>query len=227
MKKIFALVCAIVLLPNFSAHAWIGGPFSNNSFFGNEGDDGVYEAVAYPVGGAFRNGIGIFRWGVANTSAFPEGATVDVTQQVPVEISPGFFILTETSSEVALDPVSSNIYFGGYGQISHSWFIEGISYRGNCDGSVNSGLNSVSCVGIAFEPNSATLEGNDRLVSSGFTAKFEGSGEGLPLARFSGSGTGRYEDRDDPTATQKFNFICLGTRVSNFVSYAGILDSIN
>ena len=65
MKKLFALFCAICLMPSFSAHAWIGGPFSNNSFFGENGDDGVYEAVGFPTSGV-SNGVGIFRWAVAN-----------------------------------------------------------------------------------------------------------------------------------------------------------------
>ncbi len=61
MKKIFALFCAVFLMPTFSAQAWIGGPFSNNSFFEPAGTDGVYEATATAL-----NGIGSIAFSVGN-----------------------------------------------------------------------------------------------------------------------------------------------------------------
>ena len=222
MKKLFALFCAVFLMPSFSAHAWIGGPFSGNSFFGNEGDDGVYEAVASPIGNSFQNGVGIFRWGMANSSAFPEGSTISIVTTNP-------FFGTTTTITLPAVPISSNVYFGGIGQISHSWFIEGVSYRGTCEGSTNSGLNKISCVGTANVRDADGTVDPDRFVSSGFSASFEGSGDALPLARFAGKGRGRSEDRTNPADIQSvnFSFLVLGTKVSNFVSYAGVLDTIN
>ncbi len=61
MKKIFALFCAVCLMPGFSAQAWIGGPFSGNSFFQAEDNDGVYEATASTL-----NGMGVYRFAVGN-----------------------------------------------------------------------------------------------------------------------------------------------------------------
>ncbi|HRQ87569.1 MAG TPA: hypothetical protein PLA50_02155 [Bacteroidia bacterium] len=207
MKKIFAIFCSICLMPAFSAQAWIGGPFSNNSYFGENGDDGVYEAVAFPVGGAVGNGIGIFRWGVGNSSSFSSAGTISVSQVI--YDNQGNVMMTL----VDVRPVASNIYFGGTGQISHSWFIEGVAYRGNCDGVVNSGLNIVSCVGTARNPIV-----NANFISSGFEGTIDNKGKGLPITRFSGYGQGQSTVGGVVT---DFDFVAFGSKVSNGITVNG------
>ncbi len=211
MKKIFAAFCALVLMPSFSAQAWIGGPFSNNSYFGEDGDDGVYEAVAYPVGGAFANGIGIFRWGVGNSTGFTDDATISVSTVVYDDQG------NIERTFVDVRPIASNIYFGGTGQISHTWFIEGVSYRGNCDGIVNSGMGLVSCVGSASDQNS----GGRFIISSGFEGQIDNAGEGLPITRFSGRGNGKSSDLLDPSRDVNFRFIAFGAKVSSYITVNG------
>lgn len=216
MKKIFAAFCALVLMPSFSAQAWIGGPFSNNAFFGEDGDDGVYEAVAYPIGNkapnvpTVKNGIGTFRWAVTNTKSFTDDVTTSVTSA---------FFDDEgniTATFVDVRPLTSNVYFGGVGQVSHTWFIEGVAYRGNCEGSVNSGIGAISCIGQA-----ANQEDTSQTVSSSFRAKFDGGGQGLPVSRFSGKGRGTAVDFLDPNATIPFRFVVFGSRVTTTVVYNG------
>ena len=123
MKKIFAVTLALIVVPSFHAHAWIGGPFNNNSFT-PEGDDGIYEAIAIPVIGS---GMGLYRWGVNNRSA---GGT---------QFTNG------------LQGGTGNVLFGGMvGNFNqHIWYFNGETYFGPCYGSVNSGVGTVSCVGTA------------------------------------------------------------------------------
>ena len=214
MKKLFALFCAIVLMPAFSAQAWIGGPFSNNSFFGEDGDDGVYEAVAFPTVDPANpavpvlNGIGIFRWAVTNTKAFADDVTTSVTQTFFDDQGNIVFTIVD------VQPLTSNVYFGGVGQVGHSWFIEGVAYRGNCDGIVNSGLNVISAVGLATNPAVATQR-----ISSGFTAVKDGSGQGIIVSRFSGTGNGRVIDG---AITTNFRFLVFGSRVTTTVTYNAV-----
>jgi hypothetical protein len=216
MKKTFAAFCAIFLMPSFSAQAWIGGPFSNNAFFGVDGDDGVYEAVAYPIANkspsrpTVKNGIGTFRWAVTNTKSF----TDDVTTSVVTTVFDDQGNIAFTFVDVR--PLTSNVYFGGVGQVAHTWFIEGVAYRGNCEGSVNSGLGSISCIGQA-----SNVENTSQTVSSSFRAKFDGSGQGLPVSRFSGKGRGSAVNLLDPTATVPFRFMVFGSRVTNTITYNG------
>ena len=215
MKKLFAIFCAVILMPSFSSYAWIGGPFSNNTYFGEDGDDGVYEAVAIPVGGQFNNGIGMYRWGVSNQSAFSDDATISVS----VSVFDDEGNLAQTFVDVR--PVASNIYFGGTGQISHTWFIEGISYRGNCDGTANSGINSITCVGTATNQRDTNL-----YISSQFRATFENGGEGVPVSRFSGRGTGQTNDQfqgifGNTFEPVPFRFSVFGSKVASFVTVNG------
>jgi len=192
-------------MPTFSTYAWIGGPFSNNTYFGEEGDDGVYEAIAIPTGGQLNNGIGIFRWGVANDSAFTDDATITTTTTI-----------ANGQALVSIRPIASNIYFGGTGQVSHTWFIEGVSYRGNCDGTANSGVNEITCVGTASNP-----ENPSQSISSGFRATFENGGEGVPVSRFSGRGNAQVDDFFGIGETTKFRFAVFGSKVSTFVTVNG------
>lgn len=212
MKKIFAVFCAVVLMPSFSAHAWIGGPWSNNSFFGEDSDDGVYEAVAIPdYGQVISNGIGMFRWAVTNNRGFDSSVSTAVsTVQYDDEGNVEFTF-------VDIQPLTSNVYFGGVGQISHVWFIEGVSYRGNCQGSANSGLGEVFCVGQAQSAVDTSIS-----ISSGFNAQYDGSGFGIPISRFSGYGDGTLIDSSDPDAGGTFTFFVMGSKVTSRITYNGI-----
>lgn len=196
MKKIFALFCAVFLMPSFSAHAWIGGPFSNNSYFSQSGDDGVYEAVGIPVNNRanpnqrIKNGIGLYRWAVTNNTSF-----VDVV------------LLT------------SNVYFGGVGQVSHTWFVEGVAYRGTCEGTVNSGIGTVNCIG------SASDAGGTSLIESSFKGKYSSAGDGgqgIPISRFRARGRGTFIEVGNPAGTVAFRFRVLGSKVTQNVTYNGI-----
>lgn len=203
MKQLFALFCAIVLMPSFSAHAWIGGPFSNNTYFGENGDDGVYEAVAIPqVTGA--NGIGIFRWAVTNNFA---GAAPNAIQTYT------FTGIAGGSTDFAT-PVSGNINFGGISFFNHSWFIEGVSYFGICNGSVNSGIGLVSAIGVASVV--AGLTNTSDSISSGFQATIANTGRGVPVRRFEGVGTAQ----STVATLGTFPIFVFGSKVTDEINIA-------
>ncbi len=204
MKTFLSLFCAICLIPNFSAQAWIGGPFGNNTFNGEEGDDGVYEAVAVPLGSS-KNGIGLYRWGITNNF---KGLDPRYTTQVVITRTGG------GSSGFSV-PVSGNLAFGGVSQYTHSWFIQGVYYRGFCQGSVNSGLGAISCIGVAG--SAAGLSGVTGSISSGFEAAFVSSGNGLPIRRFEGIGSAS----TDGTSLSDFSFFTFGSKVSTAVQFFG------
>lgn len=118
MKQAFGIFAALVLMPSFQVHAWLGGPWSNDTYQTN-GDDGIYEAVA-----TTSNGVGMYRWAVTNQAA---GAS---NQPNP---NPG-----------VLNPAGgSNVEFGGLnGTVSSNvWYYKGLVYYGRCFGIVNSGWN--------------------------------------------------------------------------------------
>lgn len=204
MKKILVFFCALILMPSYSAHAWIGGPFGNNTFFGEEGDDGVYEAVAVPFGSA-RNGIGLYRWGVTNNF---RGLAPNFTTTFRFTSNNGFddFII----------PVSGNVAFGGVSQFTHTWFIQGVYYRGFCEGSVNSGLGSISCIGAAR--SASGLSGILESISSGFRAKFTDTGSGIPIRRFEGRGKATTHGGE----LGNFRFTVFGSKVANAVQFFGL-----
>lgn len=206
MKKIFSIFFALVLFPGYSAHAWIGGPFGNNTYFGEEGDDGVYEAVAVPVGKA-RNGVGIYRWGVTNnfTGLDPQNTTT-------------FTFSSTTGFDTFTVPVSSNIMFGGTSLFTHSWFLNGVYYRGFCEGTVNSGLGVISCIGAAR--SAAGLSGIVESISSGFRAQFSDRNNGIPVRRFEGTGKARTHV-DSTGEVADFRFSVFGSKVANGVNFFG------
>ncbi len=219
MKKIFAAFCALVLMPSFSAQAWIGGPFSNNSYFGEEGDDGVYEAVGIPVNNrdnpnqVIKNGIGMYRWAVTNNSSF--------TDDVSTSISTVFFDDQGNIAFTLVDvvPLTSNVYFGGVNQVSHTWFIEGVAYRGSCEGSANSGLGIVTCIGSASTTNGTGL------IESSFKGRYSSAGdggEGIPISRFRAKGRGTSIDVGNPLGTVTFRFRVFGSKVTQSVTYNGL-----
>lgn len=170
MKKIFAVFCAVVLMPSFSAHAWIGGPFSNNSFFGEAGDDGVYEAAASAL-----NGIGLYRIVVGNTyeGINPAGVT--------------------TSSQVASGNVVIGAYEPNFTTFSNVWFYEGVFYAGVTLGTASSVMGTVTAFAEALDDRGMGFN----ILSSSFIAHFQGTGRFLPARVFSGRGLAQLTG-DDP-----------------------------
>lgn len=132
MKKIFAIFFAVLVIPSFHAHAWVGGPFSNNNLTPG-GDDGVYEAVA-----TCANGTGLYRWGVGNEATatqYNDGRNGNTGN------------------------VQFGAFFGTTNQ--HVWYFEGNVYYGTCFGTVNSSAGAVRCVGNAADlvPTASTTGG--------------------------------------------------------------------
>jgi hypothetical protein len=203
MKKIFTIFCAICLMPSFSAQAWIGGPFSNNSFNQQGGDDGVYEVVATAV-----NGIGLYRIVVGNNfpGVNPTGVQASVPSQAP------------NTGSVFNSPIvvpglnSGNIFFGGLGSnASNIWVFEGVSYFGNVVGTVNSAQGNVVGIGTAFTGANQT----GQRLSSFFRAKVSGTGKLLPVRSFAGRG----QMRVSTNIARRINFTVFGSKVSDQITF--------
>lgn len=201
MKKALAIFSVVCLFPGFNAHAWIGGPYSNNSFSELGGDDGVYEAV-----GTARNGIGLYRIVVGNSfqGVNPTGVQASVPAQAP---SNG------TGAVITVPGLNSgNIFFGGLGSnASNIWVFEGVTYLGNSLGTVNSAQGRVVAVGTAF----SGVGGTGTRLSSFFRANLSGTGRLLPVRSF--SGTGRLQ-----VSTQlgrNVRFTIFGSKVSDEILF--------
>jgi|APTNR8051073442_1049403.scaffolds.fasta_scaffold33006_2 hypothetical protein len=202
MKKVFAIFTVLCLFPGFNAYAWIGGPYSNNSFSEIGGDDGVYEAV-----GTARNGIGLYRIVVGNSFAGvnPSAVQASVPSQIP---NTG-----NVSNPITVPGLNSgNIFFGGLGtNASNIWVFEGVSYFGNVIGTVNSAQGRVVAVGTAFTGANQT----GTRLSSYFRANVSGTGKLLPVKSF--AGTGRLQ-----ISTQlgrNIRFTVFGSKVSDEILY--------
>lgn len=222
MKKIFAIFCAVVLIPGMNAQAWVGGPWSNNSPL-ESGDDGVYEAVATAT-----NGSGLYRWAVGNqTISTADAATAD-----------------GGGGAGGTQPSSANVLFGA-GLLatasSNVWYYQGVTYYGRAFGTVNSAMGIVSVIGngtalvndetINAVPVTESTEdsgGIDVEVTEGvffdtilvtarpqlypatcnsqFTCKLRNSGVDAPAKRFSGSGTVSFVGEPSSIRVVSFNF---------------------
>lgn len=227
MKKSFAVFCALVLMPGLNAHAWVGGPWSNNNSL-ESGDDGIYEAVA-----TMTNGSGLYRWAVRNNS---------------VQAS------ATASTANAVTPQASNVMFGGMlrSQSANVWYYRGIVYYGPAFGIVNSGMGIVSvvanattdglfsgntinnvniagptpgnigvptAVGTTGANNAST--GNIGYANSSFRAKIDSK---APVKRFSGTGVISFNGVPDSSALViEFTDIVAGgtTTVTHTTSSTG------
>jgi hypothetical protein len=240
MKKIFALFCAVCLMPSFSAQAWIGGPFSNNAFFGETGADGVYEASASAV-----NGIGLYRIVVGNQFQGAGSAQVQNT---------GDAASTVTSAGNVGRPIgytqikSGNTVIGAAGSPwSNVWYYRGVSYFGRTLGTANFATGLVTGAAEAYSsdvlkasqpitqgfqgtiininiPPSAFLPQDltpVSFISSSFKAQIKSSGQLIAARTFRGTGRGRL--RFSSTAAlgrptprpQNFQFTVFGSKVSD------------
>ena len=198
MKKIFAAFCAIVLMPSFSAQAWVGGPFSNNTHSSIAGDDGIYEASATAV-----NGIGLYRFAVGNNfvGVNPQGVQQTLPGTQVIEISPDSGAVTFQTPGIA----SGNVVIGAWGNTFTSiWFFEGVQYLGRTNGSANSALGSV----VGFAEGRDDLGQGANSLTSAFRAKFDESYGGFASSAFRGVGRGLTSQGD------RFRFTVIGSRVS-------------
>jgi len=238
MKKIFALFCAVFLMPTFSAQAWIGGPFSNNAFFGETGADGVYEATASAV-----NGLGLYRVVVGNDFDGVAANQVQFTGDQQTTVTPlgvgagggggGGAGGGATGRPVDYIQVKSgNAVIGAFGSSwTNVWFFEGISYYGRTLGSANFASGSVVATAEAYSINVVNptvgvgpqdLTPN-AFLSSMFRAQIKSSGKLIAARTFTGRGQGRvrFSDRTnqglatpDPIS---FRFTVFGSKVSDAV----------
>lgn len=198
MKKIFAAFCALVLMPSFSAQAWIGGPFSNNSYFGEKGDDGVYEAT-----GSTINGMGLFRFVVGNEfeGVNPQG----VNASVPSEQAASGDLWIEVPGIG-----SGNFVIGGLANpYTNVWYYEGVQYFGFTLGTVNSATNQV--VGMATSRDNGGVGVNS--ISTAFRAKLANNSDLLPATAFQGVGQAR------TSSGERFTFTVLGSKVSSRITF--------
>jgi len=198
MKQLFAIFCAIFLMPMVSAQAWIGGPFSNNTYFGEQGDDGVYEAI-----GTGPNALGIFRIVVGNQfqGVNPQG----VQASGPSQESAGVLATVLTVPGVS----SGNVVIGALGRPeNHLWYFEGVSYLGLSIGTASSILGTVAGIG-----NAEAIGGVGNRISSSFTANMRRSGRFLPATAFFGSGTAQV------TNGVPFGFFVMGSKVSSRITF--------
>src|SRR5690606_11175237 len=108
-------------------------------------------------------------------------------------------------------PIESNVYFAGTGGEGHTWFIQEVSYRGNCSVTANSGINTLTCVGSADNPQSP-----NQSISSSFVAKLESGGECVPVSRFTGRGNARTGDFHE--GVFGIDFVPTDCRISVFGS---------
>lgn len=184
MKKVFAVFSAVILMPAYSSFAWIGGPFSQNSYFEN-GDDGVYEAIA-----ATSNGVGLYRFAVRNNG-----------------------VSGESAAGVVNGLHDSNVFFNGgliQATSSNVWYYKGITYLGPCFGTASIELGIVTAIGNAsstfgggagqggINPGGVTQGVNNITIANPTAARniaFANSNwtatitQEFPLVRFRGHGT--------------------------------------
>lgn len=201
MKQVFAIFCAICLMPSMTSFGWVGGPFSNNTYFGENGDDGVYEAVGVPISRGGRNGIGLFRWGVTNN--------LNPTNNI---VTSNFTFTTGGSSSDFVAPTAGNVQLGAVSRFNHNWFLRGVYYRGFCEGTANSGIGVVTALGVARAASGITGTGDT--IQSGFRARFTDEGDGIPSRRFEGRGRATTSIANFRT----FRFFAFGTKVADSVN---------
>lgn len=161
MKQIIGIFSALVLVPSMQVQAWVGGPWSNDSYQEN-GDDGVYEAI-----GTLTDGTAMYRWAVQNEN--PGGVSMVGGQ--------------------ANGAQTSNVDFGGLigAQSPHVIWYRGVIYYGRCFGIVNSNMKSVLVSGNASDTglNGADAQMNGVDLSTGSSSSIQITAAGGSSATFS------------------------------------------
>lgn len=191
MKQVFAIFCAVILMPGLNAHAWVGGPWSNNNSSPN-GDDGVYEAVATTT-----NGMGIYRWGVFNQHL-------------------AFNNNSQNSTNIWF--YRGITYFGqSFGIVNSALGLVNVIGNGSTNNTrttstlnPNTGVVGAGTVGLVGLPPS---NGNVGFCNSSFKAKITAK---APVTRFKGSGIVSFTGAPDTeltTTSLTFTTVPSGTTV--------------
>ena len=201
MKKLFAVFCAIALLPMNSAQAWTGGPFSNNTYFGRGSEDGVYQAVA-----SVRNGIAMYTIVVGNNTQGVNNEAVAATQPVQQVFQPGVVIVVPAVN-------SGNVFVGYYSGNSNVWFYEGVQYRGNTIGTVQPTFGKVFATAVAND--NGGLGGNT--VSSYFEGDIQKDGKYVASSAF--RATGRASFVGGANDGEEFPITVFGSKVSDNIFF--------
>ena len=94
MKKILTLIISALVISGSSAFAWVGGPWSNNSY--SQTTTGTYQAVMYMV-----NGVGLARFSDDVTSQFSQVNQSVIFHEGTVYIGQCFGTADRTSGEGA------------------------------------------------------------------------------------------------------------------------------
>ena len=94
MKKILTLITSALVISGSSAFAWVGGPWSNNSY--SQTTTGTYQAVMYMV-----NGVGLARFSDDVTSQFSQVNQSVIFHEGTVYIGQCFGTADRTSGEGA------------------------------------------------------------------------------------------------------------------------------
>ncbi|MDC0066070.1 hypothetical protein OAK16_00570 [Verrucomicrobia bacterium] len=94
MKKILTLITSALVISGSSAFAWVGGPWSNNSY--SQTTTGTYQAVMYMV-----DGVGLARFSDDVTSQFSQVNQSVIFHRGTVYIGQCFGTADRTSGEGA------------------------------------------------------------------------------------------------------------------------------
>ena len=92
MKKILTLITSALVISGSSAFAWVGGPWSNNSY--SQTTTGTYQAVMN-----MTNGVGLARFSDDTTSAFSQVNSSVIFHQGTVYVGQCFGTADRTSGE--------------------------------------------------------------------------------------------------------------------------------
>ena len=94
-----------------------------------------------------------------------------------------------------------------------------MAYRGTCEGTANSGLGVIHCIGNATE----VVLGLG-IIESSFKGRFSSAGdgdEGIPISRFSAKGRGTAINLANQLAPIAFRFRVFGSKITASVNYNG------
>lgn len=198
MKKLFAVFCAVCLMPTFSAQAWVGGPFSNYNFSGQGGADGIWEGV---VSGT--DVVGITRFAIGNTYAGVGTPTTTTPQQTAA--GGGGAIITTPSI------ASGNAVIGAFASTTSAvFYFEGDFYgQGTTLGSVSPSSGSVVALGNSTDgANTIEFYYRGSLTGSG---GFAYSSVRAPQRSFTASG----QITDTGAVAGEVAITVFGTKVSD------------
>lgn len=181
--KIKTLTCISALALASSAHAWVGGPLSNNSFTQDGKMDGTYQAVLRG-----KNMVAVMILGTANTQSWTDTGLSSVTTTGTGTITTSYFQLTGNEGRFAMF-VNGTVVIGS---AAASVDTNGRSITAVLEGSRNRGTQVIQKEVVTtdtagnFSTATRTYTLNDVLhVSGEFDAKFTTT---YPNQTFQGNG---------------------------------------